>query len=57
METDIDFSGTTEGRQLADMPRCIRDLRMSVSFTGYGHEVMTEGSTGIFTPEDLRKKK
>ena len=57
MKRILIFSGTTEGRQLADILDASGICADVCVATGYGHEVMTRGSTGIFTPEDLRKKK
>ena len=57
MKRILIFSGTTEGRQLADILDASGICADVCVATGYGHEVMTEGSIGIFTPEDLRKKK
>lgn len=57
MKRILIFSGTTEGRQLADILDASGICADVCVATEYGHEVMTEGQYRNITPEDLRKKK
>ena len=61
MKRILIFSGTTEGRQLADILDASGICADVCVATGYGHEVMTEGQyrniyTGRLTEEEMKEK-
>ena len=60
MKRILIFSGTTEGRQLADILDASGICADVCVATGYGHEVMTEGQyrniyTGRLTEEEMKE--
>ena len=61
MKRILIFSGTTEGRQLADILDASGICADVCVATEYGHEVMTEGQyrniyTGRLTEEEMKEK-
>ena len=61
MKRILNFSGTTEGRQIADILDATGISADVCVATEYGHEVMTEGQyrniyTGRLTEEEMKEK-